>query len=75
MGKPICDDGEHNRNNEQPGNTDECVCDGEWQGSVETVGSFFAESMEVFDDGGDVCDGHEGHECAAEEDGVDEGLD
>ncbi len=73
--QPIADDREQHSDQEEIREADEKISEDEGKGPVEAVGAVFAEGLQVFDGGGNVGDGHEGHEGAAEEDGVGEGLD
>ena len=75
ISEPVFDEGEEDGDEEEIGETDEEICDCEGEGAAEAIGAFFGEGGAVFEVGGHVGDGHEGHECGAEEDGVDEGLD
>ena len=75
ISEPVFDDGEENGDEEEIGYSYEEICDCEGQRPAEAISAFFGEGGAVFEVGGHIGDGHEGHECGAEEDGVDEGLD
>lgn len=73
--EPICDNGEKGGDEEEVGKTDKEIreCKGEW--STEAVCTLFRECSAVFEKGGNIGNSHERHECRAEEDGIDKGLD
>lgn len=67
VGEPVGNDGEDEGDEEEVGQADEEVGDEEGGGAVEAVVVLFDVLGAVFEEGGDVGDGHEGHEGAAEE--------
>ena len=72
--EPVDDHGEGDDDREEPWDADDEVGDRERGWPVQAVGAVFDVEGAVFEEGGYVCDCHEGHEGAAEEQGVDDWL-
>jgi len=75
VAQPVRDEREEQRDEEEEGRADQEVGRHERRGAVQSVEPLFGVQLQVFEVGGDVGDGHEGHEGPAEEDGVCECVD
>ena len=73
--EPVRDNGEEDGDGKKERQADQEIRCQERGRPVEAVGALLDEEGAVLEEGGDVRDGHEGHEGAAEENGVDERLD
>lgn len=65
VNKPVGDDGEQQGKTKEVGDADQKVGDNQGCGAVEPVATFFDVLEVIFEPGGTVGDGHEGHEGRA----------